>query len=404
MDDEITVKIVPRPVRSVTVPLEPLGEIPNTDAITTMRLHPQRLSTKQRVRLLHLLLYAGTIVLLLTSGIMAYGYYYYATTIRQPINTFMRPVKRAAGEPKITAMPTYGVIKGRSWNILLLGSDTDDKYTFPAVLTQVVLVLHVDTVHNSVSMVSIPRDSWVNIPANGMHKIDQAFMLGVDKDHSFESGVQLTRLTVEKDYGITIDRYAWIGLDDFAKVIDMLGGVDIDITHPLVDDNYPNDTGTGASHNDPFAAKRIYSAPGPQHLDGAQALEYVRSRHADQIGDIGRTQRQQQILEALKQKLTLPTIVNNLPALLHNLEGHIYTDLSEAELLAFANFGRTFNTASGQHLILGPGEQDFGDYASVYDPSTNSNQDVIIPNCQYIQPAMNRIFGLGNRQSCQTGG
>src|SRR5437660_2484723 len=236
------------------------------------------------------------------SGSLAYGYFY--SNIAKPLATFVHPVSRATDEPVLVGTPSYDTIKGRSWNILLLGSDNDQKYTFPAVLTQVMMVVHVDTVQNTVYMVSIPRDSWVAVPGHGMHKIDQAFLLGVNQNHTFEGGVQLARTTIEKDYGITIDRYAWVGLAGFAKVIDTLGGVNIDLTHPVVDDQYPDDTGKGTSPNDPYAFKRLYLPPGPQHLTGEQALEYVRSRHADLVGDIGRTQRQQQILDALKQKLT----------------------------------------------------------------------------------------------------
>src|SRR5438128_9957902 len=106
-----------------------------------------------------------------------------------------------------------------------------------------------------------------------MHKIDQAFFLGAVHHNSFDDWVRLARLTIEKDYGITIDRYAWVGLGGFAKVIDTLGGLDIDVTHPIVDDTYPDDTGANA--NNPNDYKRIYNAPGPQQLNGPAALKYV---------------------------------------------------------------------------------------------------------------------------------
>src|SRR5690348_15037868 len=243
------------------------------------------------------------------SSSLAYGYFY--SNIAKPLAAFVHPVSRATDEPVLVETPSYNAIMGRSWNILLLGSDNDGKYTFPAVLTQVMMVIHVDTMQNIVDLVSIPRDSWVWVPATkSMHKIDQAFFLGASQNNSFDDGLRAARLTIEQDYGITIDRYAWVGLSGFAKVIDTLGGVDIDVTHPVVDDTYPDDTGKGASPGDPYALKRLYLPPGPQHLTGEQALEYVRSRHADLVGDIGRTQRQQQVLEALKQKLTVTSILN----------------------------------------------------------------------------------------------
>jgi len=345
------------------------------------------------------------LLLLLGGGTAAYGYYYFNTNIQAPLAKIVHPVSRSAGEPDNVA-PDTGSIMGRSWNILLLGSDDDGKYNFPSVLTQVMMIVHVDTVNNSVYMVSIPRDSWVYVPDRGsMHKIDQAFEIGANQHGSFDDGVREARLTIEKDYGITIDRYALVGLNGFARVIDTLGGIDIDLTHPIVDDLYPDDTRTNHPH-DLYALKRLYLVPGPQHLNGLQALEYVRSRHADLVGDIGRTQRQQQVLEALKKKLNVTSVLSNLPQLIADLKGQVYTDLSEQEIIAFAYYGRGLPSSAIQRITLGPGTgaQHFGDYATIYDPTARANQDVIIPNCAVIQPVMNRIFGLGDTRSCNVAG
>ena len=192
-------------------------------------------------------------------------------------------------------------------------------------------------------------------------------------------------------------------MSGFASVIDTLGGVDIDVTHPIVDDTYPDDTGNS---KDPFAYQRLYIAPGPQHLDGQEALEYVRSRHADLVGDIGRTNRQQAVLAALKKKLTLVNVVSHLTQLIGDLQGKVYTDLSEQEMLSFANFGRVLPDSAVQHLTLGPGSgnHDYGDYTNVFDPSAGAEQSVVVPNCANIQPVMNRIFGLGDVQSCNVNG
>jgi LCP family protein required for cell wall assembly len=237
-----------------------------------------------------------------------------------------------------------------------------------------------------------------------MHKIDQAFFIGASHRNSFDDGIRAARLTIEKDYGITIDRYAWVGLSGFAKVIDTLGGVDVDVTHPIVDDIYPDDT--GIQTNDPYAVKRLYIAAGPQHMNGLQALEYVRSRHADLIGDFGRTERQQQVLTALRQKLNAVNVVTHLSDLIKDLVGNVYTDLSEQEMLAFANFGRTLTSDDIQHLTLGPGvgNQNYAYDATLYDPWAGSEQSVVIPHCENIQPIINRIFGLGNAQSCKVNG
>ncbi|MEO8970234.1 MAG: LCP family protein [Ktedonobacteraceae bacterium] len=347
------------------------------------------------------------ILLVSGGGAAGYGYYFYATNIQKPLQKIIHPVSLGKGEQhlKVQPLPPDTAVTGRSWNILLLGSDNDQKYTFPVILTQVMMVVHIDTVTNSVTLVSIPRDSWVNVPEiGGTHKIDQAFFLGALQHNSFDDGVRIARETIENDYGITIDRYAWVGLSGFSNVINTLGGVDVDVTHPIVDDNYPDDTGKNA--NNPYALQRLNLAPGPQHLNGDQALEYVRSRHADLVGDIGRTVRQQQVLEALKLKLNVTNVLSNLHQLIADLTGNVYTDLTEQEMIGFAVYGHDLNNSAIHHLTLGPGpgSQDYGDFGTVYDPSVGAQQDIVIPHCQNIQPIINQIFGLGNTQSCNVSG
>ena len=418
LDDVATVQHPSLPIRLqksrdalfqiCTIPMSIYQNKPDTQqtVIVPMMMQPIKKKGTRRKHISRILLIIWLLFLCVVGGVLVYGYSYYNTNIHAPLKQFIHPVRRSVEEPALNATPSYNVIMGRAWNILLMGSDNDGKYTFPDVLTQVMMVVHIDTVTGSVSMVSIPRDSWVQVPGiGGMHKIDQAFFLGATQNNSFDDGVRAARLTIEKDYGIPIDRYAWVGLSGFAKVIDTLGGVDIDVIHPIVDDSYPDDTGDGANPNDPYALKRISLAPGLQRLNGSQALEYVRSRHADLIGDIGRTQRQQQVLEALKKKLTIDKLLVDIPQLVKDLAGTVYTDLNEQELIAFANFGRTVTGSAIQHITLGPGTgtQDYGDLTSVNDLSLGTKQDVVIPRCENIQPVINRVFGLGNKQSCNVG-
>src|SRR6266849_432366 len=357
------------------------------------KLPPSKRAGNRYSKKTRIFIYTFLLFIMLAGGVIAYSYSYFVNNIKAPLSKIFHPVSRSGDEPP---PPDDSAITGRPWNILLLGSDNDNKYSFPALLTQVMMVVHVDPDNNSVYMVSIPRDSWVYVPLNGeMHKIDQAFLFGAAQHTNFDDGVRSARQTIEQDYGITIDRYAWVGLSGFASVIDTLGGVDIDVTHPMVDDAYPDDT--RANPHDPFAVKRLYIAPGPHHLNRLEALEYVRSRHADLVGDIGRTNRQQEILEALKKKLTVPNIISHFQQLITDLSGKIYTDLSAQEMLAFANFGRTLPSSALHRVTLGPGSgnQDYGNFATVYDSSLKAKQSVVIPHCDTIQPLFNSIFGIG---------
>lgn len=356
------------------------------------KLQRRRRSSRRSCLVLSLLLLA----LFALSGLLAVGLYLTETNILAPLAHFFHPID---GE-------SDGSINGRAWNLLLLGSDNDQKFVFPDLLTQVMMVIRVDPLTDSVSMVSIPRDSWVSVPGQGMHKIDQAFFLGATQHHNFDDGVRVARATVEQDYGVTIDRYAWIGLDGFSSVINTLGGIDIDVTHPLVDDSYPDDIGKGTSKANPYAVKRLYIAPGPQHLNGEEALEYVRSRHADLVGDIGRTQRQQQILQTLKKKLDIATIFNHLSELFRDLTGKVYTDLSQSELLSVANFARNLPADAIQKLTLGPGKgsQNYGTLTQTSNLGLDDSQDIVLPDCTNIQPVINRIFDLGESPSCKVNG
>ena len=80
--------------------------------------------------------------------------------------------------------------------------------------------------------------------------------------------------------------------------------------------------------------------------------------------------------------------------------------MSEQEIIGFAGYARTLSSSAIQRVTLGPGRgnQDYGDFASVYDPLVSANQDVIMPRCDTIQPVVNRIFGLGDVQSCNVNG
>ena len=184
---------------------------------------------------------------------------------------------RVAGAPVATPPP---LDSKQRINILLLGSDNDQKFRPDALLSQTMIVVSIDPSTHQVTMLSLPRDLWVDIPGHPSAKIDLAFKQG---------GAPLARATVEKAFKIPIHYYAWVGLNGLVRVIDRVGGVDLDVLHPVLDDNYPNDFSDSG-----YGTERVYLAAGPQHLDGRHALQYVRSRHGDLLSDFGRSVRQQQ--------------------------------------------------------------------------------------------------------------
>lgn len=269
-------------------------------------------------------------------------------------------VPRLTPAAEFAASPTPPpVSSGRRINILLLGSDTDEKFV-GVYDTQVMIVVSIDPQRKQVSMLSIPRDLWVAIPSWGMGKIGTAY---------HDGGLALARQTIEQNLEIPIDYYAWVGLEGFVKVIDTLGGVDLDVGHPVVDDRYPDDINT----TDPYAYRRLYIPAGPQHLDGLRALEYVRSRHGDLIGDFGRSGRQQQVLQALRGRAYGKQIVANLPAIALDLKDSIRTDLTLMDLAQLAGLADQLTGSPVQRYVLSPPL-----YSS--DGWSTDGQQIVVPN------------------------
>jgi LCP family protein required for cell wall assembly len=336
------------------------------------------------------------LLLLIVVGGLA-GYYYY--NFSAPVSHIVgQQVTRLKGDEDPNANRNGAdILSGPRINILLLGSDTDQKFTNADgshnYLAQSDIVVTIDPATKSVGMLSIPRDFWINVPGSGLHKLDEAYSLGgpaIGTGAYSPGGVALSRLTIFQDFGIPINYYAWVGLDGFVKVIDTVGGVDVDVLHPITDDNYPDDVGNNTG--DLYAYKRLYIPPGPQHLSGSEALEYVRSRHADLVGDFGRSARQQQVLSALKTKLDNPDIVSKLPEIATDLNGYVKTDMQLSDVFKLMNFARSLNSNSINRVILGP------PYSS--DGTTPDGTSVVFPDCGKIVPVIAQMFALGDKAAC----
>ena len=278
---------------------------------------------------------------------------HYASVLQLLQSSTGHTVARGSQENGITV--PNDILSGQRVNVLLLGSDNDTaKFTagngLPGngVLTQTIIVVSMDPASKTIDLISIPRDSWVNFPgSNECLKMDEA----AGQANSPDQAIQFERTVVERDYGIPIWRYAWVGLEGFVKVINTLGGVDVDVLHPIVDDAYPNDVG---NPNDQYAYSRLDIPAGPQHLDGETALQYVRSRHSDLTGDYGRSQRQQSVLLALEKKLNTGNVADQINNLAQDLQGNILTDMSVAEIAEVANFGHSVPHSSIKQIVLDP--------------------------------------------------
>lgn len=255
-------------------------------------------------------------------------------------------------------------------NILLLGSDNDQKFRPDALLSQTMIVVSVDPARHQVTILSLPRDLWVAIPGHGSAKIDLAYALG---------GAPLARSTVEKAFKIPIHYYAWIGLNGLVRVVDRVGGVDVDVLRPVLDDNYPNDF-----DGDGYGTERVYVAAGPQHLDGRHTLQYVRSRHGDLLSDLGRSIRQQQVLLAIQQRTALMDPVSTIPTLAKDLNGHVKSDLDLVRLTQLALFMRDLHPNDVHQAFL-------TNY--VRDAVSADGQQILVADWPGVKRYLRELFG-----------
>jgi hypothetical protein len=118
----------------------------------------------------------------------------------------------------------------------------------------------------------------------------------------------------------------------------------------------------------------------------------VRSRHADLVGDFGRSARQQQVLSALKLKLNGPGIIGKLPEIAHDLDGFVKTDMQLTDVLKLVNFARGLDASKIDRVILGPPYSQTGNL-----PNGTS---VVFPNCSLIVPVIAKMFALGDKAAC----
>lgn len=208
--------------------------------------------------------------------------------------------------------------------VLILG--VDDRWAERG-RSDTVLVGAVHPEERTLTLISLPRDSLVGIPGRGYDKLAHAYFYG---------GTELALATVEKMLDIPIDHFAVVDFKGFEKIIDAVGGIDVNIPKRMyyVD---PYDEGGGLV---------IDFKPGPQHLTGEEALKYARFRH-DEESDWGRMRRQQEVIKLVLDKALSPSVIVRLPVLVKSLYQAVDTDLGLGQLLDFAMAGKEVVQGSG---------------------------------------------------------
>lgn len=250
----------------------------------------------------------------------------------RPVNILMMGIDRVPGAQPGSAE----AFKGRSDTMLLVRLNPED---------------------GSVNILSIPRDTRVSIPSVGMDKINAANAIG---------GPDLAATVVSRTLNnVSVDRYVRIDTGAFRELVDLVGGVEINVPKRMY-------------YIDQTQKLDIDLQPGLQTLNGEQAEGYARFRH-DELGDIGRAQRQQILLKALQKRLTNPIMLTRLPQLFGVMQKHIDSDLTLREMIALVQFGMQLKPAQ-LHMVLLPGRFSGSEYEASYWIMDSAGMDRVVAN------------------------
>ena len=220
-------------------------------------------------------------------------------------------------------------------NIALLGSDK--RPNSEGWRTDVIIVVSINPDIPSVSMFSIPRDTWVYIPNWRYTRVNLADSHGEAVKFP-GGGPGLVEQTLQYNFGIPVQYYARVDFDGFKNIIDAVGGVDVVADCPLYDvfpDNPPGVTDIGYTE---VTGTIDIPVAGIYHLDGKHALWYSRSRKT--TSDFDRSRRQQRVLRALWNKIKEQGLINRLPDIWGDVANTVQTDLSLNDVLYLANLGQ----------------------------------------------------------------
>src|SRR5207253_1967573 len=152
-------------------------------------------------------------------------------------------------------------------------------------------------------------------------------------------GQALAIRTLSQFFNVPIDYYIAINFQGFEKVVDSVGGVDIDVPYSIDDYSYPTD-----EQGDLYGTVHVHFDAGLQHMDGHTALEYARTRHAD--NDFARSKRQLQIILAVRQKAMALDLIPSVPTLIDELGGMIETNIPFDQQLALVQLGYGISASS----------------------------------------------------------
>lgn len=252
-------------------------------------------------------------------------------------------------------------------NVLLIGTDNRDNLNM-GTRSDTMILLNLDLKNRNIRFMSIPRDTWVEVPGHSFTKINAT----INQDFYTDGGVALTLKTVEKLVESDVKLFVQLDFEAFKKVVDAIGGVDLKVEKDMV-------------YVDPTDGTNINLKEGMQTLDGDKALQYVRFRH-DAQGDFardsegvvyGRVSRQMHFMWALARKLSATRNLLVVNQIINIATKYTETNLDSSELLKLAMMFRDINVDLNVKALNFPGTPEMIGEVSAVKPNTEELKELI---------------------------
>lgn len=266
---------------------------------------------------------------------------------------------------------------GSRLTVLVMGLDRRPGEQGLAYRTDTMMLISLDRDSNSIGVLSIPRDLYVEVPGYGQpQRINSAMVLGELQQPNY--GPTLAMQTVQYNFGIRVHNFVAMDFQAVTDLVDVLGGIDIEVPYDIADYQYPDMN---------FGYDPLILRAGLQHLDGQTALKFARTRHGD--NDFERARRQQLVIYALRDRVLdgnmLPTLVVQSPSLFAALADNVYTGLSLDQIIQIAF---TLKDVPGDQIRNAVVDNRF---TSPY--TTPDGAQVLVPRREALAQLLSDTFG-----------
>lgn len=269
-----------------------------------------------------------------------------------PTATLPPPTAALTAEPVIEGLPSQV-------NILLLGSDR--RPWDAGFRTDTIILLTLNTELGRVNITSFPRDLWVTLPGWGQSRINTAWTYG---------GYKMLKDTFKHNFGVEVDYHVLIDFSAFKKIVDSLGGLDVQVAEPVSD----------------YRAGYWLTIPkGTVHMDADKVLWYVRSRKT--TNDIARNRRQQEVLNALFEKFVSIDAIRRAPELFDLYDNSVKTDIKPVDVLRWLPFAAKIIETRDIHSY-------YITYKQVYDWITPEGAMVLVPQKEALMQVIRKSQNL----------